>query len=124
MIKQFITFFIFIITIVSCAQSKSEETVKDVIVNNKGKIISKETISNYKKKPFTAEEILTKFYNNQKDIDELEELISFRFYQKTPYIKFKEIMELKNNLCGEFISKKILETEYSDDKKAVFLNYK
>ena len=55
----------------------------------------------------------------QEKIEELDKCMSFRFYQKTPYSKFKEIMASKNKLCGKFITKKVIETEYSPDKKAV-----
>jgi hypothetical protein len=64
----------------------------------------------------TSEEVLDRFYLN---IEKLDNLISFRFYQKTPYVKFKETMKEKYNICGEFIDKKIIETEYSAEKNAV-----
>lgn len=51
----------------------------------------------------------------------MDKLISFRFYQKSPYVKFKETMETKYKLCGKYIDKEIVETEYSADKRAVRL---
>jgi hypothetical protein len=36
-------------------------------------------------------------------------------------VKFKETMETKYKLCGKYIDKEIVETEYSADKKAIRL---
>lgn len=119
--KQIFLFLLLSITLNSCAQNKSEEIIEEVRTDSNGNIISKKIISKDKNSILNYEEVLEKFYLNLKNIDELDKLISFRFYQKSPYVKFKETMKAKYKLCGEFIDKKIVETEYSADKKAIRL---
>ena len=120
-INQILLILLLSFAINSCAQNKSEEIIEEVITDSNGKIISKNIISKDKKRTLNSEDVLEKFYSNRKNIDELDKLISYRFYQKSPYVKFKEGMETKYKLCGEFIDKEIVETEYSADKKAVRL---
>ncbi len=115
MTKKFSSLLIFIITLSSCAQNKTEEITTD----NNGNIIVRKEITNEKELVKTSEEILEEFYKNQNDIESLDKLISFRSYQKTPYVKFKETMETKNKVCGKLIEKKIVEKEFSEDKKAI-----
>jgi hypothetical protein len=68
------------------------------------------------------ENIIDFFYKNLDDVRKIDNVLSFRFYQKTPYNKFKEIMENKNNRFGKMLEKKILKIEYSKDKmKVIFL---
>ena len=68
------------------------------------------------------ENIIDFFYKNLDDVRKIDNVLSFRFYQKTPYNKFKEIMENKNNRFGKILEKKILKIEYSKDKmKVIFL---
>jgi len=50
-------------------------------------------------------------------------LISFRFYQKSPYYKFKDILKEKNKSCGKFIEKTLLKTETSEDNKSICYVY-
>ena len=119
--KQILLILLLSFAINSCAQNKSEEIIEEVITDSNGKIISKDIISKDKKRTLNSEDVLEEFYSNLKNIDELDKLISHRFYQKSPYVKFKEGMETKYKLCGEFIDKEIVETEYSADKKAVRL---
>lgn len=119
--KLILLILFFSITITSCAQNKTEEIIEEVIVDNNEKIISKNSISTDKKNALTPEETLEKFYSNLEKIKEIDKLISFRFYQKSPYVKFKETMEKKYKLCGKYINKEIIETEYSADKKAIRL---
>ncbi|UOX34837.1 hypothetical protein LXD69_04835 [Flavobacterium sediminilitoris] len=63
----------------------------------------------------TPEEIINYFYENIENPEKLDNIISFRFYQKTPYNRFKEIIIFKNNHFGKLIEKNIIKTEYSDD---------
>jgi hypothetical protein len=123
MTKKIYSLLIFIITLSSCAQNKTEEITTD----SNGNVIERKEITNEKEVVKTSEEILEDFYKNQNDIKSLDKLISFRLYQKTPYVKFKETMETKNKVCGKLIEKKIVEKEFSEDKKAIkykiFVNY-
>ena len=105
MTKKIYSLLIFIITLSSCAQNKTEEITTD----SNGNIIERKEITNEKELVKTSEEILEEFYKNQNDIKSLDKLISFRLYQKTPYVKFKETMETKNKVCGKLIEKKIVE---------------
>jgi len=116
MFKKLFTLIIFMIAVSSVSQNKTEE----IIVNGNGKIIeSKENKVEEHLNLKTTEEILSVFYSNQDNIKVLDKLISFRFYQKTPYYKFKETIENKFKVCGRFINYKIIETEYSNDQSAV-----
>jgi hypothetical protein len=119
MTKHIITYLVFTISLSACAQNKTEEVIEEITRDSNGKIISTTIVKKDKGNVLSAEEVLNQFYNNQEKIEELDKCMSFRFYQKTPYSKFKEIMASKNKLCGKFITKKIIETEYSPDKKAV-----
>lgn len=99
--------------------SYSQNKLGEVTVDNEGNVIHEtETTSNTEKHK-TSEEVLEEFYFNQNNIKHLDKLISFRFYQKTPYVKFKETMEAKYKLCGEFVNYKLIETEYSEGNNAV-----
>ncbi len=112
--KELIIIYFLLFTLSSCGQNE----IKETIVNANGKIISKTDIDN-KTVEKSPEEILNVFYNNQNDVKELDKLMSFRFYQNTPYNKFKETMQAKYQYCGELAEKTITETEYSDDKKTI-----
>jgi hypothetical protein len=118
MTKQFILYLFFLSSLFTLAQNKSEVIIEETTVDNNGKVISKRT-SNDKEIILSPEEVLIKFYNNQDKIEELDKLNSFRFYQKTPFSKFKENMESKKKLYGKFISKKIITIDSTPDKKAV-----
>jgi hypothetical protein len=101
----------------SCGQNKTEE----VIINQDGKIINQTENNgeNDNDKNVSSDRIINKFYENQTDIKELDKLMSFRFYQKTPYSKFKESMIQKNIEFGKLIEKKITKTEFSEDNNAI-----
>jgi hypothetical protein len=115
MMKNIYTILILVFTLYSYAQNKLGEAT----VDNEGNVIYEtETTSNTEKHK-TSEEVLEEFYFNQNNIKYLDKLISFRFYQKTPYVKFNETMEAKNKLCGKLITYKITETEYSEENNAV-----
>ena len=86
-------------------------------VIDKKEIIDKENL-----KTKTPSEVLKEFYLNQNNIETLDKLMCFRFYQKTPYSEFKKTMESKFSACGNLLDYKIVQTEYSDDKKSVRLN--
>ena len=117
MTKKIFTLLILIITFSSYCQNKKEEVITEIVTDSNGKVISKST--NKKEKIRTSDEVLNAFYDNQTNIKALDKMISFRFYQKTPFIKFKEVMETKNKVCGKLIEKKVVEKEFSEDKKAI-----
>jgi hypothetical protein len=102
---------------ISFGQSKHE----DQLVDPNGKVISTTKVKNLKIR--SSEETIELFYKNLNNIEELDHLINFRFYQKTPYYKFKEIMKEKNNATGEFIEKTLLKTKTSDDKNSIAYLY-
>lgn len=112
---NFLLFIILLFSSFSHSQNKSGE----VTVDNEGNVIHETETNSDIEKHRTSEEILKEFYFNQNNIKYLAKLISFRFYQKTPYVKFKETMEAKYKLCGKLINYKLIETEYSEDKNAV-----
>ncbi|MFK7058927.1 hypothetical protein [Flavobacterium oreochromis] len=106
----------FLLTTLSI-HSQNKKNVNEVVVDKNGKVLSKST--NKKEKIYTPDEILNSFYSNQNNINFLSKMISFRFYQKTPFVKFKDIMETKNNFCGKLIKKEIIEKEYSNNNLAI-----
>jgi hypothetical protein len=114
MLKKNLILLAMIFTISPFAQNKNEE----ILVNRNGVII--DSINEDRNLKFkTYSEVLNEFYFNQKNIKSLDRLISFRFYQKTPYFKFKETMESKFLICGKFKDFKIIETEFSQDQNSI-----
>ena len=98
-------FLLIMIPTIFIAQEAQTEELRDA----KGKLISKTVInSNKREKSLSAEEIADLFYKNQNNVKQLNSLMSFRFYQKTPYFKFKEIMEQKNQAFGKFVNKTLI----------------
>ena len=103
---------------VSAGQNKTQ----DVLIDRNGKVISKSKIKKTENR--SSQKTIEMFYKYQNDIEKLSPLISFRFYQKTPYYKFKEILKEKNKSCGKFIEKTLLKSETSEDKKSIGYAYK
>lgn len=68
---------------------------------------------------FNPEKVINYFYENIESPEKLDNIISFRFYQKTPYNRFKEMIIFKNNHFGKLIKKNIIKTEYSDDGMSI-----
>ncbi|PNW25763.1 hypothetical protein [Formosa algae] len=113
---------IFYLLILTFSFSYSQYIKREITIDGQGNVIDeKEIVDKENLKIKNPSEVLKEFYLNQNNI-EIDKLISFRFYQKTPYIKFKEIMKSKFTVCGKFLNYKIVQTEYSDDKKSVRLN--
>lgn len=108
--KRLIFFFAVTISLISCAQK-----IEDVITTPDGKVITGSKDIN----PYNLEETVKEFYKNINDASKLDKLMSFRFYQKIPYSKFKEIISEKSKKFGnvKYINK--LSSEFSPDKKAV-----
>lgn len=117
--RKTIFYFLILTFSFSYAQNKKGEILTDA----QGNVIEKkEVIEKENNKPETANEILKEFYLNQNNIEKLDKLISFRFYQKITYTEFKKTMESKFTACGKLLGYKIVQTEYSDDKKAIRIN--
>ena len=103
---------LFIISLNSCAQKKTQEIITDA----NGKQIKTESKD---LNPNNLEETVEEFYRNINDATKLDNLMSFRFYQKIPYNKFKELISKKSEQYGKLKNKKIIGKEFSPDKKAV-----
>lgn len=108
--KRLIFLFAVTISLISCAQK-----VEDVITTPDGKVITDSKDIN----PYNLEETVKKFYQNINDASKLDKLMSFRFYQKIPYNKFKEIISEKSKKFGNATNINELNSEFSPDKKAV-----
>jgi len=108
--KRLIFLFAVTISLISCAQK-----VEDVITTPDGKVITDTKDIN----PYNLEETVKKFYQNINDASKLDKLMSFRFYQKIPYSKFKEIISEKSKEFGNVKNINKLSSEFSPDKKAV-----
>jgi hypothetical protein len=110
------------ISFASCGQKKIEEIVTDA----NGNVISKTEITDSKKtsENISPEQTIEMFYKKQNDVKAIDRLMSFRFYQTTPYVKFKEMLNEKNKACGEFIEKYYIESRKADDNKAIAFTYK
>jgi len=110
-------FFILLIHLCTNAQNK------DITIDSEGKIIP-DTPSDEGNLPRNVEDVLTYFYANITDAKKVDEIISFRFYQKTPYMKFKELLSQINKTTGKIINKVVVKEEYSKDKRSVMLTLK
>jgi len=108
--KRLIFLFAVTISLISCAQK-----VEDVITTPDGKVITDSKDIN----PYNLEETVKEFYKNINDASKLDKLMSFRFYQKIPYNKFKEMMSEKSKKFGNVTNINKLNSEFSPDKKAV-----
>jgi hypothetical protein len=120
--KRILLILTLLISLVSCGQTKVEE----IIINGNGKVISKTEIKGLKNKSEnkSPEKTIELFYKNQNNIKVIDSLMSFRFYQKTPYVKFKEILNEKNKLCGEFLENTLIKTQKSEDNNAIAFTFK
>lgn len=110
--KRLNLFFIILLSLNSCAQNKVEE----FITTPDGKRI--ETNSN-DLNPNSLDKTVEEFYKNIADAAKLDNLISFRFYQKIPYNKFKELMSEKYKKFGDLKDFKKIDTEFSPEKNIV-----
>lgn len=113
---QFMKKFIFALIITAIPLLLSAQNSDASVIN--GKTITDKS-GNTKNLPSEPEDVVNYFYTNISDIKKLDKVISFRFYQKTPAYKFKEIMAIISNANGEFLSKEIVSHKYSPDKKSV-----
>lgn len=103
--KKLLIFLLIMIPTIFIAQEVQTEELRDA----KGNLISKTIVNpNKREKSLNAKETADLFYKNQNNVKLLNSLMSFHFYQKTPYFKFKEIMEQKNKVFGKFLSKTLI----------------
>lgn len=109
--KKFVVFFTICTSLISCAQNKAT-----VITDANGNEIKS---NNQDINPNNLEITVEKFYKNINNTSELDQLLSFRFYQKIPYNKFKDITNEKFKKFGNLVNTNKLATEFSPDKKAV-----
>lgn len=110
---KFFTIFTFILmSLNSCAQNKTETIVKD----GNGKIIESESKDINQN---NVNETLDLFYKNIENSKNLDNLMSFRFYQKMPYNKFTEFTSEKAKKFGKFKDKEVIKIEFNPDKSAV-----
>ena len=110
---KFFTIFTFILmSLNSCAQNKTETIVKD----GNGKIIESESKDINQN---NVNETLDLFYKNIENSKNLDNLMSFRFYQKMPYNKFTEFTSQKAKKFGKFKNKEVIKKEFSPEKNAV-----
>lgn len=110
--KILIIFTLILISTNSCAQNKTETIIRDgngKIINSENKDINQNNLN----------ETLELFYNKIDDSKNLDNLLSFRFYQKMPYNKFKEFTIEKAKKVGKFKTKEVIKEEFSPDKNAV-----
>ena len=110
--NKLIIFVSIILSLNSCAQNKIETKITDA---NGNEVITNNDDVN----PNNLEKTIDEFYLNINDSKKLDNLMSFRFYQKIPYNKFKELMQTKSEKFGVFENKKIEKIEFSPDKNAV-----
>lgn len=108
----FYIFFTLLIHMCVCAQNK------DITINGDGKIIPDTSLKDGKL-PSKEEDVLAYFYANISDVTKIDKIVSFRFYQKTPYVKFRELLQQINKRTGKVIQKEVLKKEFSNDKKSV-----
>ena len=110
---KFLTIFAFILlSLNSCAQNKTQT----IITDGNGKIIesdSKDINQN------NLNKTLDLFYKNIENSKNLDNLMSFRFYQKMPYNKFAEFTKQKAKKFGKFKDKEVIKKEFSPEKNAV-----
>lgn len=95
--------------------------VKEIITDSKG---NESTYSNGKIGEINPDKLLDLFYKNQEQIKELDRLMSSKFYQQTPYVKFKEIMENKNQLVGKYKSRKLTKVDKQDNGLKIIYDLK
>lgn len=90
------------------------DIVEEVVQDSDGKVVSVTSAKVYKYSD--AEELLDLFYKHQFDLEVLEPLISYRMFEVTPYDRFKEMLQAKNNMCGAFIKKQIISVDSSENQ--------
>lgn len=67
-----------------------------------------------------GELVIESFYMNQNNIKVLDTLLSYRFYQNTPYNKFRDFIIEKNNLVGKFNTKELVNAKLSINEYLMF----
>ncbi|WP_300486772.1 hypothetical protein [Flavobacterium sp.] len=77
-------------------------------------------------KGMSVESLTDFFYKNISNIKEIDKIMSYKFYQTTPFKEFSKLIESKNTQFGKFISKEVIKVEYSNDKHkaTIFLKVK
>ena len=101
-----------LVSLNSCAQNKA----KDIVTDAHGNEIN---TNNEDINPYNLDKTVEEFYKNINNVSELDKLLSFRFYQKIPYNKFKEMIAEKFKKFGNLENVKKLNFEFSPDKNAV-----
>jgi hypothetical protein len=94
--------------------SQEYDVIEEVVQDSDGKVVSVTSAKVYKYSD--AEELLDLFYKHQFDLEVLEPLISYRMFEVTPYDRFKEMLQAKNNMCGAFIKKQIISVDSSENQ--------
>ena len=109
--------------IILCIYSLATAQNSDITIDaNKKEVVT----SNDAFKSNSIESLTNYFYGNIGNIKKIDKIISYKFYQATPYKDFSKLMESKNVQFGKFISKEVVKIEYSDhrNKATVFLRVK
>lgn len=112
-INKKISMFFFLLSITAFSQN----AVIEEIVPKNDKVITK---TKYSKTAKNENIIIDKFYLSQNNGKVLDSLMSFRFYQKTPYNKFKKIIESKVNSFGKFVDKTLINRKKSNDGITIY----
>ncbi|WP_177734355.1 hypothetical protein [Flavobacterium inviolabile] len=104
----------------------SQNVVVEEIIKSDGKVISKTKYDKSSKALVVSDEnvVIDRFYKHQDNIKAIDSLMSFRFYQKTPYFKFKEILKAKHNNFGMFKRKELFDTDKSNPDGIIVYKYK
>lgn len=76
-----------------------------------------------------AENVVSQFYKfeNQMNYSGIDSLISFKFYQKTPYSKLVSILKEKNKIVGHFKNKNLEDYRVNfstNQPNTIYLEYK
>ena|SRR5690554_2868949 len=117
--KKLITIFIFYLFCTS-AFSQKYEIIEEVIEDNTENIISKTKAYKYS----GPTELLNLFYENQHSFKAIEPLLSHRMFEVTPSDKFKDLLNAKNTVCGKYIDRVIVNSEYFENDHILMYDIK
>ncbi|GAA5101158.1 hypothetical protein GCM10023210_40430 [Chryseobacterium ginsengisoli] len=92
----------------------TQKKVETILTNGNGKVLKTKSSVKY-----TLEETINQFYKRIDDASKLDNFMSFRFYQKTPYSEFKEWINTKSKKYGAFQRKKLIDEKFAPDNMAV-----
>ena len=96
------------------AKFYTQKKIETIITNGNGKILeTKKTVK------YSVEETIHQFYKRINDPSKLDELMNFRFYQKTPYSEFKKLINSKSEKYGVYKERKLISEKFSPDNMAV-----